>query len=468
MAHAMSMRRLAITVGVCGLSISACGGGDDGAENSDASSELSSDDRPSDTSGSDDADAGEVNQSTSTTSVSTTTSTSTTTTMVPLAVASAELIDANVEFSTAADPEFAALTDPVDVAVGDRVRTDRTGFAVVEYFDGSLTRLDVDTEFEVLELVDDVDQSMIRTRMGLGRTWHRVQELGETGEYSVETAVATAVVRGTAFAISCVSDVECTFLVVEGTVLVQLADGSEVELVAPSILTVDADGAGDVAGLPFEGAFDDAWLFENANRDVEADAGFLSAAELYEAYGPGFATLSGTYTGTLTDATYSDCTPDCQVWIDLYALEPIDSTPKQRTFVLDLDCSAGFPCTGTGEIERAAGIETVPLVYDGASLVFLEESATDTYCLLDFDGDENYEVESGTTESGSGYRLTPSVGTTVDDRWVVSSLPGTFDFRFDVTDYGRCGELPYAPTGLPFPLPGGYSQDSTIDMTRTP
>ena len=36
------------------------------------------------------------------------------------------------------------------VAVGDGVRTDATGFAEVAYGDGSRTRLDVNTEFEVV------------------------------------------------------------------------------------------------------------------------------------------------------------------------------------------------------------------------------------------------------------------------------------------------------------------------------
>ena len=264
------------------------------------------------------------------------------------------------------------------------------------------------------------------------------------------------------------SDVECTFLVVDGTVLVKLVDGTEVELVAPSFLKVDEDGASEPAGLPFEGAFDDVWLFDNTKRDEAADPGFVSAAEMYEPYGPSFATLSGTYSGTLTDEPFSGCTPDCQTWIDLYDMEPIDTTPKPRTFVFDLDCSTGFPCTGTGEIERSAGIETAPLVYDGSTLVFLEDSGTDNYCLLDFDGDEEFEVESGSTASSSGYKVTPSAAEIVDDQWVVSEITGNFAITFEVTDYGRCGELLNTAKDEPFPQPGGYSLNSPIEMTRTP
>jgi hypothetical protein len=129
--------------------------------------------------------------------------TTTTTTTSPAAVADARSIEDTVDVRAGASATFAALDSPREVAVGDVVRTDATGFAEIAYFDGSMTRLDVDTEFEVVELIDAVDESVVRTRMGVGRTWHRVAELGEGGEFSVETSVATAVVQGTAFMIHC-------------------------------------------------------------------------------------------------------------------------------------------------------------------------------------------------------------------------------------------------------------------------
>ena len=70
------------------------------------------------------------------------------------------------------------LPDVAPVAVGDGVRTDDTGYAEVVYVDGSLTRLDVNTEFEVVELTDDAGVSSTRTSMELGRTWHLVTTLG--------------------------------------------------------------------------------------------------------------------------------------------------------------------------------------------------------------------------------------------------------------------------------------------------
>ncbi len=82
------------------------------------------------------------------------------------------------------------------VSVGDGVRTDATGFAEVAYSDGSRTRLDVNTDFEVVSLTDDAGSPATRTKMGLGRTWTRVESVVPTGGgFVVETAQATATGR---------------------------------------------------------------------------------------------------------------------------------------------------------------------------------------------------------------------------------------------------------------------------------
>ncbi len=90
------------------------------------------------------------------------------------AVASAVRIEGSVEARVGASADFVAVSDPVPVAAGDSVRTDANGYAEIVYFDGSVTRLDNDTDVIVVELVDDPGDSIIRIGMGVGRTWHRV------------------------------------------------------------------------------------------------------------------------------------------------------------------------------------------------------------------------------------------------------------------------------------------------------
>ena len=176
----------------------------------------------------------------------------------PAAVGDASAIAPGVEVRAGAGGAYAGLAAPMPVAVGDGVRTDATGYAEIAYLDGSRTRLDISTEFEVLELVDDAGVASTRTSMGVGRTWHRVESVGAAGGgYSVETSQATATVRGTAFAIECLTPTECTYVVAEGVIELALADGSIVELVAPAAVTVTNGVAGAVVAVPFDGVFGD-------------------------------------------------------------------------------------------------------------------------------------------------------------------------------------------------------------------
>jgi len=118
--------------------------------------------------------------------------------------------------------DAATEADPVPLGVGDEARTDESSYAEIAFFDGSVTRLDIDTDIVIAELIDDPDGTMIRIEMGLGRTWHRVPPLSDGASYVVETPVGTAVVRGTTFFVSCPLLTECTFAAVAGSLGLEL------------------------------------------------------------------------------------------------------------------------------------------------------------------------------------------------------------------------------------------------------
>ena len=187
----------------------------------------------------------------------------------PAVVGDASAIEAGVELRGGADAPFVLLDAVEPVAVGDGVRTDTTGFAEIAYFDGSRTRLDIDTEFEVVELINDAGAASTRTSMGVGRTWHRVESLGE-GEFTVETSQATATVRGTAFVLDCFTADSCTYLVFEGIIELTLADGSVVEVIGPAEVEVIRGVAGPVTPVTLDRLLGDPWLLDNANRDIAA------------------------------------------------------------------------------------------------------------------------------------------------------------------------------------------------------
>ena len=219
-------------------------------------------------------------------------------------VGDASAIEAGVEVRGGANAPFVLLQAVEPVAVGDGVRTDPTGFAEIAYFDGSRTRLDIDTEFEVVELVDDAGVSSTRTSMGIGRTWHRVESLGE-GEFTVETSQATATVRGTAFVLDCISADNCTYLVFEGTIEVTLGDGSVIEVVGPAEVEVVGGVAGPVTPVTLDRLLADPWFQANASRDVAA--GF---ADLEAFLGASDETTTTEPSTTSTTADTSTTTPE--------------------------------------------------------------------------------------------------------------------------------------------------------------
>jgi hypothetical protein len=411
------------------LVIAACGGGDDDANGTPATPTTV-----------DDADAvGQVDTSAApaTTTTTTTMATVVTTTAAPLAIADAVAIEPSVDVRLATAASFSPVDDPLPVAVGDTVRTDATGYAEVAFFDGSIARLDVETEFEILELVDDVVGATIRTRMGIGRTWHRVQEFGEAGEYSVETSVATAVVQGTAFVIGCPTATVCRFAVAEGTVDVELPDGRVITLVAPAGIEIDADdpgGPGEPVALPFDTVFDD-WVFDNGQRDV--DAGYVSPGAMYEPYGPAFAALTGAFTATLVDRIDYGCVSDCEFWTAW--LGEITTEVRTRTYAFEQDC-VEFPCTLGATIELASGPREVTAVLTDTTITFtVDLDGSDTLCLIDEDGDGVDDYESGVvTSTEIEFVLDVAEAAIVDDRWAATSLQGELGQTFTVTDLGDC------------------------------
>lgn len=183
-------------------------------------------------------------------------------------LAEAVRIDAAVAARTGDAAGFSEVGDPVPVGVGDMVRTDATGFAEIAYVDGSVARLDVDTELELVALEQDDATTQIRARMGLGRTWHRVRELANGSSYVVETSVGTATVRGTVFVVRCLPT-ECVFTVLEGRLQVEVEGGDVLEVTAGEKVVVseegDSGGVQPIAGDPID---DDAWLARNNDLDT--------------------------------------------------------------------------------------------------------------------------------------------------------------------------------------------------------
>jgi len=162
-------------------------------------------------------------------------------------LAALAVIDTRTDHRPVTATVYDEASDGQALVPGDAVRTDERGFAEVVYADGSLTRLGPGTEFSLVALGGDTTVPEIEVELEVGETWHRVKTVtGERGRFEVQTAVGTAAVRGTAFAIACTDEPVCTFTVTEGIVVVTTLDGREIEVVAGDALTIglaqDPDG----------------------------------------------------------------------------------------------------------------------------------------------------------------------------------------------------------------------------------
>src|SRR5688500_2739220 len=116
-----------------------------------------------------------------------------------------------VELRREGKDEFRPAKDGAALHEGDTVRTSDTGRATVEYTDKSSTRLDVNSEFTIVELTDDQGTRHTTGKLSVGRAWNRVEDLTESEAFETEGAGATAAVDGTAYAVACLNPVACEF-----------------------------------------------------------------------------------------------------------------------------------------------------------------------------------------------------------------------------------------------------------------
>lgn len=188
-------------------------------------------------------------------------------------VAELTVLDDGAERRSAAADAFVAAVTGDALGVADLLRTDATGFVQIDYADGSLTRLDADTEFEIVALGGDADVPDTRARLEVGRTWNRVESVASgTGRFEIETSVAVAAVRGTAFVVQCLPDGTCVFIVVDGVVTVTVGD-REYELRAGQRLVVGPDGEVDgPEDVGVETLREDPWIARNLEEDGDEAA----------------------------------------------------------------------------------------------------------------------------------------------------------------------------------------------------
>lgn len=181
-------------------------------------------------------------------------------------LATLRVIEGHVEMAVNGDAYKPVATD-VEMSAGAGVRTGPGALAEIEYFDGSLTRVGPSTFYDIVELRQERDRTVIVGKIDLGETFHDVKDLtGSGSRFEVQESNAIASVRGTRFAARCLPPLPCGIAVVEGVVEVRPSSGDAVSVEAGQRVTIDDEGLlGDVT----EVSPDDPWLNRNQGLDEE-------------------------------------------------------------------------------------------------------------------------------------------------------------------------------------------------------
>jgi uncharacterized membrane protein YgcG len=164
------------------------------------------------------------------------------------------VIEGTVEVSRG-EGAFRAGTEGQTLQAGDTVRTGLDGRAEIEYFDGSLTRLDADTTFTLRELAsmpEEPGSKLIEAEQAEGRTFERVTEITDSqSRFDVETPTATASVRGTSYVLTVFPGGGLELWVLpdddpgESSVVLILEDGTEIVVAEGHGIVVNPDGSLD-------------------------------------------------------------------------------------------------------------------------------------------------------------------------------------------------------------------------------
>lgn len=213
---------------------------------------------------------------------------------------------AKVDVRTKRGAKFAEISKTKAVRVGNLVRTDDTGLAQVDYGDGSYTRLDHNTKFQIKKLTDDAGDRQVKTTLISGQTFNRVEKLTESESFVQSTAGVAAAVLGTTFAVARDPDAETsTFTLIEGTLTLKVRGvPTPVTLTAGQRVAVTEGFVGPVETLTPEALCTDAWICANQEAFATAEAPapttvpFAMRGSGSLSYSGGSINFSGSVTGT--------------------------------------------------------------------------------------------------------------------------------------------------------------------------
>ncbi|HYZ91912.1 MAG TPA: FecR family protein [Actinomycetota bacterium] len=186
------------------------------------------------------------------------------------ALAELRIRDSEVEVEKRGARSRAAVEGEA-LAAGDTVRTDANGQAQIDYFTGTVTRLDSTTTFVVDALLNSRSSKRISLKLDVGRSWNRVEGLSSSEDrFDVQMPNAIATVRGTTNVTDCRQAPVCYVLgFVDDTEIVN-PEGDRVVAGPDDCYRVDEAGIRECTDHERRTLFDDSWLDEMRGLDALA------------------------------------------------------------------------------------------------------------------------------------------------------------------------------------------------------
>jgi len=186
----------------------------------------------------------------------------------PLVTAELVINSGTVQVKSGAD--WVPVKSGMQLKQGDVIKTGTSSSAEIIFFESSVLRMDENTEIELKELVPTKDGTKVVVREETGKIWNRIVRLSGIDVYTVETPVAIAKVRGTAFSVHA-SDTSTDVLLVQGSLdlsAYQIEDANRVvyasaDLEAGQMATIIADQT----EIEIKDIVEDGFLQENMDKD---------------------------------------------------------------------------------------------------------------------------------------------------------------------------------------------------------
>ena len=263
---------------------------------------------------------------------------------------------------------FSPGSDGQVLGQGTTVRTGADGRASIEWFDGSVTRLDFGTTFTIVTMERlDGDSKVIEAEQSSGNTYSRVTALTDSASrFDIDTPTATASVQGTIYAVLVNADGSTTIAVIEGSV-----DSNGTTVAEGTYVTVDAEGnVSDPQPIPAD-LIDEDWIVYNCELDDGPDCPDDGTTTTTVA-GPEEPTTTTTSSTTTTSTTTTTTTTT-----------PPPLPPPTTTTTTTVPPTTTTTTIATGPTEPPDTIDPVVTIVDGP-----QDPTNDPSAQFDFSSDE--------------------------------------------------------------------------------